>query len=156
MNDSNLAWTRVVEAERSYAEALAQFQPNSLSMVVGPALGSLAERRTALKVLRDCEPSLTGEVFPQLSGLLLVSHSLLEECRSLVLRLGPEELASRLGDLVKQVVDDPRSDDEAYRRLAELLRRSKLPSLLFDLLSHASRAADQDIRNVASDFGVGR
>jgi len=101
VNDSNPSWDRVVEAERSYAEALAQFGPDALSEVVGPALGSLAERRTALKVLRDCEPSLTGEVFGQLSGLLLVSHSLLEECRSLVLRLGEEELASRLGDLVQ-------------------------------------------------------
>jgi len=129
VNDSNPSWDRVVEAERSYAEALAQFGPDALSEVVGPALGSLAERRTALKVLRDCEPSLTGEVFGQLSGLLLVSHSLLEECRSLVLRLGEEELASRLGDLVQQVVDDSRSDDEAYRRLAAALAASATLSI---------------------------
>jgi len=67
VNDLKRSWARLIEAERSYAEALAQFGPHNLSEVVGPAPGSLAERRTALKVLRDCEPSLSGEVFPQLS-----------------------------------------------------------------------------------------
>jgi len=149
---NEFAWDQVVRAERSYAEALAELSVADLSQVVGPALKTPAERRTALRVLRDCEPALTEEVFPQLSSLLLVSHSLLEECRRLVLRIDSLDLTSLLGQLVEQVVDDPDADYETFRRLAELLKRSGDSVVLAELLGHAANSRDPDIREVAIEF----
>ena len=152
MSDSDSAWDEVVRAERAYGESLAAFALQDLPQVVGPALQRFDERPTALSVLRDCDPRLTKEVFPQLTRLLLVSHSLLEECRRLVLRIEPADLAILLDDLVQQVVCDPEADYEAFRRLAELLTRAGCSSALAELVKYAASAPDQDIREVATDF----
>ena len=145
-------WDIVVRAERAFAEALASLNPRDLPELIGPALRTLAERRAALRVLRDSPPELTTAVLADLSGLLLVSHSLLEECRRVVLRLEPDVLSAYLDGLVQQLMSDSGADYEAYRRLAELLVRARAARPLTELMASALASPDSDIREVADDF----
>jgi hypothetical protein len=146
------AWLAVLEADRRLNEALSAFPPNELRETLARALTDFSSRRTALRVLRSAHPSLTSGVLPAVEPLLLVSHSLLDACRALVLRLPSAERIDFLQRLTTTVVDDDASDYEAYRRLAELLRVTGASDALAVLVRAASRSADPDIKEVEEDF----
>jgi len=70
----------------------------------------------------------------------------------LVLRLPRQERLDFLARLTQRVVGDPGSDEEAYRRLAELLREAGAESSLAVLLASAAVSDDAEVREVADDF----
>lgn len=121
-------WLAVVAAERRLTEAVMALPQDELPATLSWALADFSSRRAALSVLTSAHPQLTSAVLLALQPLLLVSHSLLEECRRLILRLPPAERSEFLERLSATVVGDVSSDDEAYRRAAELLRTAGLPN----------------------------
>ena len=146
------SWAAVVEAEERFAEAVAAIPPEELQHVLAWALGDFASRRAALRVLGGADPRVVTAVLPELEPLLLVSHALLPECRRVLLRLPRAELLDHLERLTGEVVDDPSSDYEAYRRLAELLRAVGADRVLGRLVDAAALSTDPDIADVAEDF----
>jgi hypothetical protein len=54
--------------------------------------------------------------------------------------------------LTTKVISDATSDDEAYSRLAELLRAAGASEALADLLYAASPSHDPDIKEVEEDI----
>lgn len=146
-------WAAVMAAEERFSEAVAAIPRAELAGVLRWALHDFASRRTALRILSGSDPQLVREILPALGPLLLVSHSLLQECRRALLRLPGTEVSHYLDSLTTSVIEDPSSDDEAYRRLAELLRTVEAHRALERLMDTAARSADPEIREVAADFG---
>jgi len=146
------AWEAVVEADTRFVEALTSLSNRDLEATLRWALTDLSSRPVALRILSIADSSLTLSVLPALEPLLVVSHSLLTQCRGLVLRLARQERLDFLARLTERVVGDPGSDDEAYRRLAELLREAGAESSLAVLLASAAVSDDAEVREVADDF----
>ncbi|RKT79949.1 hypothetical protein DFJ68_3428 [Terracoccus luteus] len=145
-------WPAVVEADARFREAVLRIPRGELQATLGWALGDFASRPTALRILGSADPSLTVSVLPALEPFLLVSHSALVECRALVLRLPPAERTACFDRLTARVIADTGSDDEAYRRLAELLRSAGASGALAVLLAAASTSDEAVLREVADDF----
>ncbi len=145
----------VLEADRRLDEALSALPPDELQETLAWALTDSSSRHTATRILSSAHPSVTSGALPALAPLLLVSHSLLGACRTLVLRLPPAELLDFLQRLTATVVDSSTSDYEAYRRLAELLRAAGASEALTVLVRAASRSEDPDIKEVEEDFSAG-
>ena len=146
-------WAAVVEAERRFSEAVRDIPPSELPDTLVAALGDFSSRHVALAILTTAQPQLTASVLPGLEPLLLVSHSSLEVCRRLVRRLPEPERSDFLRRTTSGVTGDAGSDDEAYRRLAELLRSAGADELLSELARAASLSDDPGIREVGEDFG---
>lgn len=144
-------WEVVVAAEQAFSIALADMGTDELQLSVSAGLADLRSRRAALRVLASSPASMTAAVLPSLAPLLLVSHSLLAECRRAVLRLAKPELHQFLDSLTDDVVGRS-SDYESFRRLAELLRDAQCDELLKRLLNAASQSDDDDVREVVEDF----
>lgn len=147
------AWAAVVQAEERFALAVAAIPREDLQGVLSWALDDFTSRRAALRILGGADPQLVAEVLPALEPLLLVSHSLLQECRRVLLRLPRGEVLDYLQHLTSAVIADPAADDEAYRRLAELLRTVGADRALGRLVAAAALSTDPDVREVAEDFG---
>lgn len=145
-------WEAVVEAEERFAQALAAIPRDDLGPILSLALADFSSRRAALRVLAGGTPELISEVLSAVEPLLLISHSLLQECRRLITRLPREQMLDYLGSLTRKVVHDTAADYEQYRRLAELLRSGEAQDLLDVLVRSALQSSDPDIHEVGEDF----
>ncbi|RRD06223.1 hypothetical protein EII34_03615 [Arachnia propionica] len=150
----NPHWRAVEEAEARFTEAVYAIPNSEVESLLEEALGSLASRRVALRILFGANPHLTVRVFPALEPLLLVSHAYLFHCRDLVRRLPAEVQRQFLTALTDKVITDRDADDEAYRRLAEFLDETGMAEALARLVEAARTSKDPAIKDVGSDFST--
>ncbi|MEJ3741946.1 hypothetical protein WEI85_01410 [Actinomycetes bacterium KLBMP 9797] len=146
------AWLAFVQAEQQYREKAAALAGPDLVPMLREALEYLPWQRPALAILGGSSVELNKELLPELFRLAQVSHSLIGEVRRCILRIPPDVLEVGLEPLVRRLISDPTSDDEAYRRIAELLAEAEIWYLLRLLVRHANDSDDVDIREVADDF----
>lgn len=151
-DESRQVWLAFINADREYREAMGELRNVDLVTVLREALQQLPWRRQALAVLQSSNVDFSILLLSRLFGLATVSHSLLGEVRKCILRVPRDVLERELPSLVHGLIDNPESDYEAYRRIAELLRLADLPGLLQDLVGAAAQSQDPDIRDVADDF----
>lgn len=146
-------WLAFVRAEQAYRDAMAELRHIDMVGVLREGLLSLPWRRPALAALNASNVEISENLLPELFRLSCVSHALLGEVRRSIKRIPRETLDVRLEPLVRQLISDKESDYEAYRRTAELLRDLGSWSLLNMLTEAAAASSDEDIAEVADDFG---
>lgn len=151
--ESERAWLKFAQAEQAYIEALADLRHFDMEPMLREGLLNLQWRRQALGILRSSDVKLCEKLLPELFELATVGHSLIAAVRRCIRRIPRERLVVQLVPLVQQLTEDPNSDYEAYRRIAELLREIECWPLLGVLVRAASTSSDVDILEVAEDFG---
>lgn len=152
---SRRAWLAFVQAEQAYWESMGELREIDLIQTLREGLAHAPWRRPALAVLRASNVAYSVQLLPELFDLAGEAHSMLSEVRRCIRRIPKDVLERELPALLDRLIAGQESDDEAYRRTAELLRLLELPSLLAFLVSAASASADPDIREVAEDFRDG-
>lgn len=85
------AWRTVVEAEGRFTQAVLAVPQDELEDTLTWALEDFSSRQAVLRILISAHPHLTSAALPALEPLLLMSHPLLDECRTLAIRLPPPE-----------------------------------------------------------------
>ena len=106
-------------------------------------------RRASLSVLSQLDTSFTLALI-QLVVEASISHRDALLARQVVARMSYASYAAAVPPVVDQLLED--ADDDAYRRLAELLDHLGLYAHLQRLSERASDSSDADIREVGSDF----
>lgn len=118
-------------------------------------IGRIETRNGTLLALQGLEPSVSAALADVLVPLA-VSHKYALRVRQLLGRMSHHQAARIVPPLVAIVLDNPtQADDDAFRRLAELLEYLGLGAALDDLLKRAARSDDPNIREVAHDLGFG-
>jgi hypothetical protein len=148
----NPRWDAVVCADDAFFSAMGALPRDELGLVLVKGLERFDYRRTALHVLLHCDPTMVGEVRDAFYPLLLVSHSLLQESRRVLLTLPEAQMVEHLTQITDDVINNPASDYEAYRRLGELLSMTNSHELLARLVAVALGSSDEDIREFGEDF----
>jgi hypothetical protein len=151
-NETERVWLAFVQAEQAYRESMGALRHVDMLSALREGLLNLTWRRPALAVLASSSVEFSEQLLPELFQLSAVSHSLIGEVRRCILRIPRERIAPQLQRLVRQLIDDPSSDYEAYRRIAELLSELEGRPLLGVLIHAARKSSDADIRDVAADF----
>jgi hypothetical protein len=131
--------------------ALARLRAHDGNLVeqLGAALTDPSRRRSALLILQQVDVPVTVSLLePIVSAALSHRDALLarETLGRLPYRLG----AARVPPVVAGLLDG--SDDDTYRRLAELLDHLGLYAALRDLCERAARSDDPNVREVGTDF----
>lgn len=125
--------------------------PDRLTQELGDALRSGADRRDALFLLSLLDIEYTSELLPEVVRAAL-SHGDAGEARRVLGALDADEAAELVPPAVRAVLaDEP--DDDAYRRMAELLDHLGLAQALAELCEAAAASDDPDVQEVAEDFG---
>lgn len=108
------------------------------------------DRRGAMTLLGSLGHELTADLVPEVVAVAL-SHRDALKARELLGRL-PARLAAQVVPpaVTAQLAQTP--DDDAYRRMAELLDHLGLVDALESLCDVAAASDDPEIRDVASDF----
>ncbi|MGH6653974.1 MAG: hypothetical protein ACRDVE_02080 [Actinocrinis sp.] len=133
------------------AAAALEREPRTLAAHLRAALTSGDDRRDALFLLGLLDLDYTRDLVPELVGAAL-SHRDAGEARR---ALGALE-ADTAGELVPPAVRallEAQPDDDAFRRMAELLDHLGLEDALAELCEAAAASEDPDIQEVAQDFG---
>ncbi|GIH07623.1 hypothetical protein Rhe02_56900 [Rhizocola hellebori] len=154
-SDSEQLWLAFVQAEQAYREAMGALRRTNMEEVLREGLERLPWRRQALAVLGASNVEISERLLPELFELAGVSHSLIDEVRRCISRIPRDVLERKLPGFVAVLIANPKSDYEAYRRTAELLRLLEMGDLLSELVDAAAMSPDSDIREVAVDFQRG-
>lgn len=114
------------------------------------ALGS-ATRQWALYLLLLADSDLVRELLPELliAGLRPRDAVLV---RGILGRLPRDVLQNQLSPLIRDRLAN--SEDDEFRRMAELLKHLGLSAELADLVAVARASSDPNIREVAQDFAL--
>jgi hypothetical protein len=148
--DYSEEWAAVVAADKLHEAALAAIPAASLPSILERALnGSGDVRHYAIKILFEAAPELIVSVMPELREMLLNSQSMPLIAMEIILRLPQPELFYHLEALTELVIGDPKWDDWAYCRLADLLEDAKADDLLSRLVVAAWQSEDPDILDFA-------
>jgi hypothetical protein len=149
--DLERRWAAITEAERAFQLACAALTMPELMAVLHEVLPTGPGAPTALRLVRSLPDERVMDLVPELVGAALVSRSeFVVPAREALARLDPGWLARALAPEVDRVLAG--ADEEAYRRLAELLDHVGQEELLGRVVASARRSDDEDIREVAEDF----
>ena len=146
------AWQRAVRdlaALSRSAGALASDRAAALPML-SAALQGIAERATALRLLGFLDTDLTLALVHEVVPVAL-SHRDALLVRQVLGRLAFDDAARDVPPAVWRQLDET-PDDDAYRRLAELLCYLGLTEALQQLCERALDSDDPAVREVAGDF----
>lgn len=146
-------WARVLEAESAAITARTNFTPEDYVAVLREALLDDADRDAALGFAQHLPDEQLKALLPQLYETATLTHRSILLTRQLIARLDRQWLTSALGPLVERTLAE--GDEEAYRRLAELLDHLEQYGLLARLVEAAAGSEDEEIREVAEDFSRG-
>lgn len=146
------AWQTAMEASDALLAATAALGQHSTEAltVIRPALRRATGRTRALTLLAHLGSDVTSAVVPELVEAAL-SHRDALAARELLGRL-PYDAAARLVPPAVWDLLAEEDDDDAYRRMAELLRHLGLSDTLRELCRRAAASDDPDVREVAEDF----
>jgi hypothetical protein len=150
--DFDAAWREAVDAAatlRSVAGALERDETQTVESL-RKALHGLTGRGAAIVLLGHLDQAIVRALVGDVVGLAL-SHRHALEARQILGRLSYADAADRVPPAVwRQLEQTP--DDDAYRRMAELLDHLGLDGALEELCRRAADSDDKDIREVAADF----
>lgn len=150
--DFGAAWREAVEAAatlRSVAGALERDETQTVESL-RKALHGATGRGEAIVMLGHLDHAIVRAVVADLVWLA-VSHRYALQTRQILGRLSHADVADRVPPAVwRQLEETP--DDDAYRRMAELLDHLGLADALEELCRRAAASDDADIREVAADF----
>lgn len=146
-------WTDYVQAEGHLVQARMRLFSGEVRVapLVRSALRSVAERRAALRLLRDQDVPMLVEVFEDLVEIADSAHVDVASVRSLIARVPEPYLDEHLWRLIEPRLQK-HDDDEPFRRYAELLTCLNRRDDLGLLLAIAANSPNDDVREVASDF----
>jgi hypothetical protein len=152
--DPTAAWLEAVSAAGSLASAAASLRRNETETVglLGNALRGATERDAAILVLRYLGDSFIRNLVGDLVTLAL-SHRNALAARQLLGQLSHSDSVELVPPAVWNQLDET-GDYDAYRRMAELLKHLGLDAALGGLCRRAADSDDEDIREVAADFGT--
>ncbi len=154
-----LLWQQLVDAERRYyAAKMALVEARSILAksdadlydLIRRGLCTVPERGTALRLLSTLDEDIRRKLFPILIDLASVGHADIKLVREVILSIDVHWLEENISAQVERVLRESDTYEE-YRRLAELLRLMRSPSLSM-LVDRAASSADPDVREVAKDF----
>jgi hypothetical protein len=146
------AWQAATTASESLLIAAAELRQHRTSglALIKSALRSVTGRARTLTILTHLGSDFTSEVVPELVEVAL-SHRDALRARELLGQL-PYDEATRVVPPAVWAQLAETDDDDAYRRMAELLRHLGLASALQELCRRAAASEDADVREVADDF----
>lgn len=144
-------WAAVVAAEGRFVAARAAFVTGSGDRVgvLRRALGTAAQRGTALRLLPFCPPAERQQLFSELFALCSVGHADVLLCREAVLALPRQWVLDRIEPAAKNLLAV--GGAEEYRRLLELYAELD-DDLTRRLAERAVRHGDPDVREAGTDF----
>lgn len=146
-------WEELVSAEEAYLGRRRALFSTDAEAQLRLALASPRGVGTALRVLADAPTELVMSLFDVLFVVAATTHAQVGLARAVLGRLDPGWLASALRPPVEEWLALPGLGWEGYRRLAELLSALGQRSLLAEVVQHAALSDDEDVREVAQDFG---
>ena len=148
------AWRAAVLAARSMASSIAPLRGNESETValLKTALRGATERDAAILILDYLGDSFIRSLLGDLVALGL-SHRSALAARQLLGRLPHADSAEAVPSAVWNQLAET-GDYDAYRRMAELLKHLGLYDALGELCRRAADSDDEDIREVAADFGI--
>jgi hypothetical protein len=146
-------WEELVLAEEAYVARRRALFSSDAEAQLRLALASPRGVGTALRALADAPPELVMSLFDVLFVVAATTHAQVGLARAVLGRLDPGWLASALQSPVEELLARPELGWEEYRRLAELLSALEQRSLLTKVVQHAALSDDDDVREVAEDFG---
>jgi hypothetical protein len=114
------------------------------------ALEGAGNRGRVLFLLGCLDTSITGDLTRTLTRIAL-SHGYALHARRLLGRLSHREASQRVPPAVWEQLEET-DDDDAYRRMAELLQFLGLAEALEELCRRAAAHVDPHVREVAEDF----
>ena len=145
-------WQAVVDAERQHQLAAAAFTMPEMLAVLREVLRDGPGQATAVRLVRTLPDDRVRDLVPELVQAALISRpEILVPAREALGRLDAGWLSLALRPEVERVLPD--ADWEVYRRLAELLRHLGQEALLARVVAAAAESDDEDVREVADDFG---
>lgn len=155
-SDSKRLWQRLVSAEDEYYGAwagisLAERDGVDFTEHLRPALGDVRERGTALRFLAVADERVKRRVFPELVEAASVGHADFGLARDVLFSLDREWLLAHLPAEIERILALPTSDDEEYRRFAQILHDLQSPYLAA-LVARATTSENPHIREVADDY----
>jgi hypothetical protein len=145
-------WRSAADASRGLSAALSKLRldrEGSVS-ILKSALGKPGEIDAALILLSCLGTSFTADLLPELVRLVL-SHRYTLQVRQVLGRMPYLQASEILPPLVFAQLDAT-ADDDAYRRMAEMLKHLGLQDSLASLCAQAAESADEAVREVAIDF----
>jgi hypothetical protein len=146
------AWQRVIACLNALHTAAHGLQKNRSAMLttLDNALGGISERAQALRPLGCLDLQDTIALMDKLVSLSL-SHGDALAVRRVLGGLAHDEAARTVPLAVWKQLDIT-DDDDAYRRLAELLRHLGLSEALRQLCERALKSNDPAVQEVGRDF----
>jgi hypothetical protein len=133
------------------AAAALEREPDRLTAELRDALRSGVDRRDALFLLGVLDLQYTSDLVPEVVRAAL-SHGDADVARRTLGALDADEAAELVPPAVRAVLA-AEPDDDAYRRMAELLDHLGLADALAELCEAAAASEDPDVQEVAEDFG---
>lgn len=145
-------WSAALAAARSLSVSAVGLRSNREPVLnlIRTALRGVSDRIEALTLLGYLDSDFTLEVLPELVQVAL-SHRDALRVRQVLGRLSYDEAESEVPPAVWSLLAIT-NDDDAYRRMAELLRHLGLSAALVALLAKAAVDPDPMVREVAADF----
>lgn len=140
---------RLVDDARRAAVALER-EPAELTARLRAALRGAEDRHEAVYLLGLLDLGYTRDLVPELV-IVALSHRDALEARRALGALDADEAGELVPPAVRRLLEEE-SDDDAYRRMAELLDHLGLREALAELCETAAASEDPDIQEVAEDF----
>lgn len=149
------AWPRALAGVAALSAAVGELHADYAALLglLADALADPIERGPALHVLSYLDEDYTIALADRLVAASL-SHRDALAVREVLGRLSWQEAARVVPPAVWAQLDET-GDDDAYRRLAELLRHLGLTEALRRLCQRALASDDPDVREVGEDFAAG-
>lgn len=145
-------WAQALNAAGSFAVSLTPLRADRNATVesIRTALLGVGQRQAAMIVLGQLDSDYTEAVLPELLAAAL-SHRDTQRVRRLLGQLPHREAAMSVPPAVwRQLAETP--DEDAYRRMAELLDHLGLADALRTLISRAGSSPDPAVREVTEQF----
>lgn len=146
------AWRAALSASRLLSRSLPELRANRAKTLeeMREGLKSVHDRAHVLTILGCVNSSFTVDLLQDLVTVAL-SHRDALTVRQLLGRISYRDAYEIVPRAVWHQLDET-DDDDAYRRMAELLAFLGLKEALRDLCSRAKESGDEGVREVAIDF----
>jgi hypothetical protein len=151
-SDIGEGWTQALDAARALTASLRALLVDRDSAIASMRVALLdpVQRTEAMTVLGQLAADYTEAVLPELM-IAALSHRDTHRVRRLLGQLPCRAAARSVPAAVwRQLAETP--DDDAYRRMAELLDHLGLADALATLVSRAENSSDEAMREIAEDF----
>lgn len=146
------SWADAMHAARAMSLALGPLRSDRQPTLeaIRNALRGVAERTDAMTLLGELSAEYTVAVLPELVRVALSQRDTYR-VRQLIGQLPYDDTATSVPSVVWAQLAQT-TDDDAYRRMAELLKHLGLTQTLRALCEKAAMSTDPGIREVAADF----